>query len=269
MAARSTRPTPKRSRWAWGCSVVSACFGSVTARRRCGRFLGRGLYNLFWYFGRSDAFDRIWLPMLGGGKQDLPMLAWAYFTINNGVVMVGPALLAAWLLYRMTPADLGLWGGGNAHPPVRRIWIVYAVAFAVALPFIVHAGTTQAFVNRYPLYRWAIGPDLMLTVGELLVYEGLYVLSFVFLEAFFRGFLLFSLERGLGLYCLAVMSVPYVCGHFGKPEPEALGAILAGTALGWFALKHRSIWPGVLLHVGMAIIMDTMALLGRGVLVTW
>jgi hypothetical protein len=43
-----------------------------------------------------------------------------------------------------------------------------------------------------------------------------------------------------------------------------MGAILAGTALGWLALKHRSVWLGAALHVGIALVMDAMALWGRG-----
>ena len=95
---------------------------------------------------------------------------------------------------------------------------------------------------------------------HLLVHEAFYLLIFVSGEAFWRGFLTFSLERDFGLYALALMIVPYVTAHFGKPLPETLGAIVAGGLLGWLALKHRSIWLGVAVHFAVALTMDLLAI---------
>jgi hypothetical protein len=43
-----------------------------------------------------------------------------------------------------------------------------------------------------------------------------------------------------------------------------LGAIAAGSALGWLALQHRSVWLGVALHYGVALTMDLSALYKGG-----
>ncbi len=49
--------------------------------------------------------------------------------------------------------------------------------------------------------------------------------------------------------------------HFyGKPFPETIGAIFAGIILGTLAMRTRSIWGGVLIHVGVAMTMDALAL---------
>ena len=49
------------------------------------------------------------------------------------------------------------------------------------------------------------------------------------------------------------MIVPYCMIHYGKPMPETLGAIVAGLILGTLAMRTRSIWGGVLIHIGVAI----------------
>jgi aryl-alcohol dehydrogenase-like predicted oxidoreductase len=48
----------------------------------------------------------------------------------------------------------------------------------------------------------------------------------------------------------------------GKPLPETLGAIGAGLILGTIAMRTKSIWGGVLIHVGVAMTMDVFALHG-------
>jgi membrane protease YdiL (CAAX protease family) len=53
-----------------------------------------------------------------------------------------------------------------------------------------------------------------------------------------------------------VMVIPYVMIHFGKPMPETFAAIVAGTLLGYLALRSRSFLWGALLHWSVAITMD-------------
>jgi membrane protease YdiL (CAAX protease family) len=51
--------------------------------------------------------------------------------------------------------------------------------------------------------------------------------------------------------------------HFGKPWPEVLASIAAGSALGWLALKTNSIWGGVFVHITAAWTMDLLALIEK------
>ena len=82
------------------------------------------------------------------------------------------------------------------------------------------------------------------------------------LEFFFRGFILNGLRRALGANAIFVMIVPYCMIHYGKPLPETLGAIGAGLILGTLAMRTKSIWGGVLIHIGVATTMDVLALRG-------
>ena len=98
---------------------------------------------------------------------------------------------------------------------------------------------------------------------DLLVSETSYAVQFVAVETFFRGFLLFSLSQVLGAYSIFIAVVPYCLIHWGKPMPETLGAIVAGSVLGVLALRGRSVGPGVAVHVAVALSMDMLALLGK------
>jgi membrane protease YdiL (CAAX protease family) len=138
----------------------------------------------------------------------------------------------------------------------HHLWI-YAALFAMVLPPVIYASTTAAFRETYPFYRIANR-----SYTDLALWELLYAAQFLSLEFFFRGFVLHGLRRALGANAIFVMLVPYCMIHYGKPMPETLGAIGAGLILGTLAMRTRSIWGGVLIHVGVAITMDMLALRG-------
>jgi hypothetical protein len=138
----------------------------------------------------------------------------------------------------------------------HHLWI-YAVLFLCIAPAVIAASTTESFRQTYPFYRMANRSRF-----DLWSWEALYAAQFLALECFFRGFILAGLRRALGANAIFVMIVPYCMIHFGKPLPETLGAIGAGIILGTLAMRTRSIWGGVLIHVGVAISMDVLALRG-------
>jgi len=232
-------------------------------------FWGYAAYLAFWYFGRSNTFNTWVLPMWGWGPRDAPMASFAFFCLNNFLFLCVPVWGAAWFIYGKTPLQWGLSTAHNPHTPaVKRLWPIYLAGFSVVLPFVVQAAQSPLFATRYPLYDRVIGSDNAITWQTLLLCEALYIAQFVFLEAFFRGYMLFSLERDFGSYCLPLMCIPYVACHYGKPLPEVLGAIIAGTLLGWLALKHRSVLLGAAVHIGVALTMDGIALWVRATTIT-
>jgi membrane protease YdiL (CAAX protease family) len=94
---------------------------------------------------------------------------------------------------------------------------------------------------------------------DLLAWESQYLATFVAVEFFFRGYLLFGLRRLLGSLSIFAAMVPYCLVHVLKPPSEALGSIVAGVLLGTLALRTGSIWCGVLLHSFIALAMDLLA----------
>ena len=117
--------------------------------------------------------------------------------------------------------------------------------------------TTRPFQRIYPFYKLAHRSS-----RDLLLWELLYAAQFLSLEFFFRGFLLQGLRKALGANAIFVMIVPDCMIHSGTPRPETFGAIIAGLILGTLAMRTRSIWGGVLIHVGVATTMDILALRG-------
>jgi len=167
------------------------------------------------------------------------------------------APLAIARMQGLRPKDLGLALGGAASK-----WPIYLGMLAIVAPAVAWAGSRESFTGMYPFLRptfcqqwcWAI----------LLCYWALYALQFFSVEFFFRGWLLFSLERRYGLGAIWIMLVPYCMVHFHKPLPEAVGSIIAGAALGYMAMRTRSIWGGLCVHVCVALSMDTLSLIKGG-----
>jgi membrane protease YdiL (CAAX protease family) len=135
----------------------------------------------------------------------------------------------------------------------RHLWI-YVGLYLVVLPFVLLVSSQEQFLATYPFYKYSNQ-----SLGHFLRWQVLYAAQFMALEFFFRGYMLKGLSHKFGYGAVFVMIVPYCMIHYPKPLPETLGAILAGIALGTLSMRTRSIWGGVLIHVGVALTMDWLA----------
>ncbi len=173
-------------------------------------------------------------------------VGWALSTVALFGVL---PFLVATLVLRMKPAEFGF----NARGFFRHIGL-YVLFFALMIPAIWWASKNPEFRQTYPFPGLARSdPDWFWR------WEIFYFLQFCALEMFFRGFLVFCLERRFGLHGVLVMTIPYAMIHLHKPMPEAFGAIFAGLILGYMALRTRSFYGGVLLHYAVALSMDLLA----------
>jgi membrane protease YdiL (CAAX protease family) len=136
----------------------------------------------------------------------------------------------------------------------RHLWI-YVGLYLLVLPLVIFVSSQQEFLSTYPFYKYSNQ-----SLSHFLRWQVLYAAQFVSLEFFFRGYMLQGLRHKFGYGAIFVMVVPYCMIHYTKPLPETLGAIFAGIALGTLAMRTRSIWGGVLIHVGVALTMDWLAL---------
>lgn len=143
-----------------------------------------------------------------------------------------------------------------------------AVLLAVMLPVIFIASRDPSFYRYYPISDW-LGDKAVdyATSGQpsdwlvwLIVYELAYAVYFLGWEYFFRGFLTLGLHARLGIMGIFVGNIPFALMHANKPFAEALGSIVAGLALGVFALRARSFWYAWAVHVVAALAMDLLAL---------
>jgi membrane protease YdiL (CAAX protease family) len=60
----------------------------------------------------------------------------------------------------------------------------------------------------------------------------------------------------LGRRSVLAMAVIYCLLHFGKPAGEAMSSVVGGYILGVIAYETKSIWGGVIVHAGIAWMME-------------
>ena len=178
-------------------------------------------------------------------------LWWGAVHLLGYVVL--PALVIRFIL-RERVRDFGLHWGETAR---YARWYVLLAAPIIGFAFLV--SYRQDFLDHYPFYRLAFRSGF-----DLLAWEVIYLLQFACLEFFFRGFFLHACKPAFGANAVFVMVVPYLMIHFAKPWLEASGAILFGLFLGVLALRSRSIWGGVMVHMSVALSMDLLALMQTG-----
>jgi membrane protease YdiL (CAAX protease family) len=139
---------------------------------------------------------------------------------------------------------------------VHKHWLGYVLLTTPIIGFAIMASFRSDFANHYPFYDLA-----HISWLDLILWECIYITQFIAVEFFFRGFLVNGLRTQLGSLSVAVMCLPYLMLHFPKLWLESTGAILFGFFLGVLALKSRSIWGGVAVHVAIALTMDFAAMI--------
>jgi membrane protease YdiL (CAAX protease family) len=136
-------------------------------------------------------------------------------------------------------------------------WI-YGLFLSIVLPAMLVVANQPDFGSYYPFYKNATRSWF-----DFLVWEAMYFAQFFALEMFFRGFWLGVLRKSFGSGAIFAMAVPYCMIHFGKPYLEAVGAIVAGIALGSLSMRTKSIYQGFLVHITVAALMDWLSLRRR------
>jgi hypothetical protein len=136
----------------------------------------------------------------------------------------------------------------------------YFTMMLIMLPLITWASFQDDFLRSYPTYRpeGDTSPERNLHFG---IYEVFYGLSFVGIEFFYRGFLVLAVARYMGAGAIMPMVCMYAYMHFGKPMGETIGSVFGGTILGILAYYSRSIYGGIIIHLGVAYLMELTAFL--------
>ncbi|HLA96219.1 MAG TPA: CPBP family intramembrane glutamic endopeptidase [Pyrinomonadaceae bacterium] len=208
-------------------------------------------------FLRGTRFEEFGNRIAFAPDNNLAGLGWWVGVVTVFYVVV-PAI-AVKFFYREKLADHGLRFGIEPG-----FWKLLGVCIAIMLPLVYLMSLTAGFAAKYPFLRIYDGQPYL--GRTLLIWELIYFLQFFGLEFFFRGFLVHSLKKSLGLYSIFVMTVPYCIIHFSKPPAETFAAIAAGIFLGWLSYKNGSIWLGLILHCTVAFSMDIFALHAKGLL---
>ncbi len=139
----------------------------------------------------------------------------------------------------------------------------YLMMLGLMIPLVVLASYQSDFLSQYPK-GFHLGPLSMDNSEDQIyffIYELFYGFDFIFIEYFFRGFLLLAFFRHFGWSCLLPMACFYVAIHFGKPLGETVSSFFGGTILGILAIRTGSIAGGIIVHMGVAWLMEYTALL--------
>lgn len=193
----------------------------------------------------------------------------AYNFINTGLCLWVPLMVILFVL-RQEPSQFGLTRGD------QRFGLKWALIawIAMILPIIVYYtywhGVRQYYLGGRLSY-WAIsGVGYVFSNGNrvnlkaLLFYElgmGFYMFCW---EFFFRGFLLFGLQKSrLGAWgAVIIQALLFMFLHWSldaraaKPGLEVLSALPGGIILGWFALRTRTFLYGYLIHWAISVTLD-------------
>jgi hypothetical protein len=213
----------------------------------------------------TGGYDNTIRPLLEGWNPYLkPAFSHLYWFWCGPIVLFLVPLFLGRTVLGMRPHELGV-QVGNWRNGLKWVFGIYA-AF---LPVVITVSFFGAFRRTYPMNGFVGDEAVKFLTGKggalwpILLFELSYGLYFIGWEFFFRGFIGFGLFKQLGYYSVLVATIPFAVMHVGKPEPEALGSVVAGIFLGFFALRERSFLYGALLHMLVAWSMDILAVTHR------
>lgn len=138
--------------------------------------------------------------------------------------------------------------------------VPYLLLLAAMVPLVAFAASQPAFLHTYPKVKILafLAPEGPRRWQQFL-YEIAYGLDFLGIELFFRGFLVVLLCRWVGPAAILPMAVFYCSVHFGKPLLECISSYFGGIILGVIACYSQSILGGILVHLGLAWMMEAAA----------
>lgn len=137
----------------------------------------------------------------------------------------------------------------------------YFIMLAMMVPLIIAASFRQSFQWDYPRYVPGAAENYWGVSSYLTVFgfESSYSIQFIGLEWFFRGFMVLALSKFFGPAAVWPMVSVYVFLHFGKPMGETIGSLFGSFILGTISLHTKSITGGIIIHLGIALLMELMA----------
>lgn len=192
----------------------------------------------------------------GWNLQEMIFVSKCHFFVHQMAISLAGLGLVWFVFKRWIAIDYGFRADWNTLKP-------YFLVLAIVAPLIIAASFFPDFQKAYPQYKpWNFKDVFELTIGRRAgIFEACYATGFVAVEAIFRGALAITMVRIMGTRAVLAMASFYCVFHFGKPAGEAVGAFFGGYALGVLAIHSKSIFGGLIVHLGVAMLMETLAYL--------
>ena len=143
----------------------------------------------------------------------------------------------------------------------------YLLMLLIMVPLIAAASTQPDFLSIYPKLK-SIKSFLAThdSPWYKLLYELSYGIDFVGIELFFRGFLILAFIKWAGKDAILPMACFYCTIHFGKPLGECISSFFGGLILGVVTYHTRTILGGLIVHLGIAWLMEVGGYFGNAFL---
>jgi len=147
------------------------------------------------------------------------------------------------------------------------VWKPYWMMLIIMLPLIAAASTQADFLAVYPKLKSITSlSNTELSWWHNLLFELSYGSDFISIELFFRGFLILAFVKWAGKDAILPMACFYCTIHFGKPLGECISSYFGGMLLGIVVYNTRSIWGGLMVHLGIAWLMELGGYIGNSLL---
>ena len=222
-----------KSRWFWIIVFTAPCIFAWKVHAGVPLFLLRKLFN---------------------GDE---MLFWIYCSkwLTGVIVTLFPVFLVWKIKERNRVPFYGI--NKTSHTAV------YFLCILCMVPLIAIAATRQDFLHTYPRVKIVDQLNLHPPIFYYAVFEVFYALDFFSIEIFFRGFLILAMLRYCGAQAVIPAACFYCCIHLGKPIAEAISSFAGGILLGIVSLNTNSIYGGLIIHLGIAWLMEIGALIAH------
>jgi hypothetical protein len=137
-------------------------------------------------------------------------------------------------------------------------WKPYIIMLLIMVPLVAAASTQPDFLAMYPKLKLLADVSAFdkLTWWQKLLFELSYGSDFITIELFFRGFLILAFIKWAGKDAILPMACFYCTIHFGKPLGECISSYFGGIILGVVVYHTRSILGGLMVHLGIAWMME-------------
>lgn len=182
------------------------------------------------------------------------ILYWPVRTVGMTLLLFG-----TWKIFNKQNDRYGL-SAKDLH------WKPYWMMLLFMVPLIAIASTQSDFLHTYPKLKHILPLPVDASPGwwYKLLYELAYGSDFFSIELFFRGFLVIGFAKWVGKDAIIPMACFYCSIHFGKPLGECISSYFGGLLLGIVSYHTRSIYGGLMVHLGIAWLMEVGAILGGG-----
>ena len=203
----------------------------------------------FFSFRVNFNFHTAWLIRTFEGP-DLPFYRTSINYVLRVFVLLIPVIIVWFIKDRSVQPLYGTKPLDNIRP--------YIIMLLVMVPLIALASTQKDFLHVYPKAQLIKSVPMQSWTDKwrYLVFELSYGFDFVSIEMFFRGFLILALMQICGTRCIIPVACFYCAIHFGKPMGEAISSFFGGLLLGIVSYNTGSIWGGLLVHLGIAWLME-------------